>query len=92
MEQRGHPIKIPPCPVFTDEQLQSITAPVHVLGGADSEAFDGERLVQRINNNVPRGEARLLLGAGHTLSDSHFDDCVAAIRGMIDTSVEGGQQ
>lgn len=90
--QRGHPIKVPPCPVFTDEQLQSITAPVHVLAGADFKAFDVERLIDRINESTQRGEARLLPEAGHVFPVSHFDDCVAAIRQTIATPVERGQQ
>jgi pimeloyl-ACP methyl ester carboxylesterase len=89
--QRGHPIRLPPVSVFTDEQLQSIAAPVHVLAGEDSKAFDAEPLVARINEITPRGEARLLPEAGHGLSDSHFDDCVAVIRETIATPVERGQ-
>lgn len=76
---RGHPIKTPPCPVFTDAELQSISAPVRVLAGADSAMFDVERLVERINTLPPDGEARLLPEAGHALAISHFDDCLAAI-------------
>lgn len=78
--QRGHPIKLPPVSKFTDEQLESITAPVQVLAGADSKAFDVEQLIQRINTIAPRGRARLLPGAGHALTESHFDDCLSAIR------------
>ena len=86
--QRGHPIKVPPCPVFTDEQLRSITAPVHVLAGADSKAFVSEQLVDRINNILPRGEARLLPEAGHALTEGQFDDCVEAIRETITAVAE----
>ncbi len=81
--QRGHPIKVPPISTFSDEQLQSIDAPVRVLAGADSRAFDVGRLIDRINEIVPHGEARLLPAAGHALSDSHFDDCLAAIKEMV---------
>jgi len=83
--QRGHPIKVPPLPVFTDEQLRSISAPVHVLAGAESVAFDVQRLVDRINDIPPKGSARLLAGAGHGLSDSHFDDCITLIRETLAT-------
>lgn len=89
--QRGHPIRLPPAPTFTDEQLQSITAPIHVLAGAGSKAFDSERLVDRINKVPPRGKARLLSEAGHALTESHFDDCVAAISETIASPVTGGQ-
>ena len=53
--QRGHPIQVPPCPIFTDEQLRSITVPVHVMVGAASRAFDAAELTNRINATVPRG-------------------------------------
>ncbi len=86
--QRGHPIKVPPCPEFTDEQLRSITAPVHVLAGADSKAFDAERLIARINQHTTAGEGRLLPEAGHAFSDSHFDDCIAVIRETIAAPTE----
>lgn len=89
--QHGHPVKIPPLPVFTDEQLQSITAPVFVLAGEDSRAFDVQKLVGRIKNAVPRSEARLLPDAGHGFPDSHLDDCVAMIREAIAAPVSNDQ-
>lgn len=81
---RGHPIKTPPCPEFTEAQLQSITAPVRVLVGADSQMFDVERMVERINTLLPDGEARLLRGAGHGLAMSHFDDCLELVRNVLE--------
>lgn len=95
--QRGHPIKLPPAPVFTDEQLRSVTAPIHILVGEFSEAFNVKQLVDRINTVPPRGQARLLTDAGHALTESHFDDCVEAIREAattqpVATQVEPGQQ
>lgn len=90
--QRGHPIKVPPVPIFSDEQLQSITAPVRVLAGADSKAFDAEGLVARIKKLVPQGEGRVLPDAGHGLTDSHFDDCLAAIRTSIAATTEHGHR
>lgn len=86
--QRGHPIKIPPCPVLTDEQLRSVTAPVHVVAGADSRAFDAAQLVERIDELVPRGAAQLLADAGHALTDGNFTDCLATIRQAIEPSRE----
>lgn len=86
--QRGHPVKLPPASVFTDEQLQSITVPVRVLAGADSKAFDAKQLVARVNDMAPQGDARLLSEAGHGLSDSHFDDCLAVVRAAIGAPVE----
>ncbi len=77
---RHHPVKIPPLLTFTDSQLQSIQAPVHVLAGAKSPVFDGERLVDRINRHLPRGQARLLPDAGHAFPISHLDESVAMVR------------
>lgn len=85
--QRGHPVKVPPLPVFTDEQLGSIQAPVHVLAAADSAAFNTDELVERINATVPRGSAHLLPDAGHGFSDSHFNDCLTLIRRAISVTV-----
>lgn len=81
--QRGHPIKLPPAPVLTDDQLRSITVPVRVLGGAESKAFDSQRLVDRINELIPRGQARLLPDAGHAVTISHFEDCLEAVRDAL---------
>ncbi|MGH1490533.1 MAG: alpha/beta fold hydrolase [Acidimicrobiales bacterium] len=90
--QRGHPIKLPLASTFSDEQLQSITAPVYVLAGAKSKAFDAEQLVARTNNIIPQGEARLLPEAGHALTESHFDECLAMIRQAIAAPADSSQQ
>ncbi len=90
--QRGHPIKVPPCPVFTDAHLNSIAAPVRVLAGAHSQAFNAERLVERINTLTPQGEAQLLPEAGHALTDDHFDHCLALIRTTVGAPAERGPQ
>ena len=84
--QRGHPVKVPPIPVLTDEQLRSITVPVRVLAGADSKAFDPVQLVDRINGIGPLASARLLPDAGHALTDGHLDHCLAAIRQAAEAS------
>lgn len=86
--QRGHPVKVPPIPVFTDEQLGSINAPMRVLAGAGSKAFDTTQLVDRINKISPQAEASLLPEAGHGISDSNFDDCVAVIRQAVVSPAE----
>lgn len=77
--QRGHPIRLPPLPVFTDDQLQCITVPIRVLVGAESTMFDTKRLADRINQGTPQGEAHILPEAGHALSVSHFNDCLAVV-------------
>ena len=83
----GHPIATPPCPIFTDEQLQSITAPVRALVGADSKMFDVDLLVERINTLPPHGYAQLLPEAGHGLGMSHVDDCLSLVREAVGVSV-----
>ena len=84
--QRGHPIKVPPCPVFTDDQLLSIAAPICVLAGADSKAFDVTGLIDRINTIPPRGEAKLLTDAGHALSDPDLDRMTDFVRRIVQES------
>ncbi len=80
---RGHPMAVPPQPLFTDEELGTITCPVRVLAAAKSSAFDAEALAKRINDNVPDGTAVVLPDAGHSLSMSRFDDCLTAVQGQL---------
>lgn len=79
---RGHPMAVPPQPLITDEQLASITCPVRVLAAAKSAAFDADELAKRINDNIPDGTAVVLPDAGHSLSMSRFDQCLAAIQAV----------
>ncbi|MEM7275779.1 MAG: alpha/beta hydrolase, partial [Actinomycetota bacterium] len=85
--QRGHPPKLPPLPVFTDEELATITTPVRVLAGARSTVFDVERLVKRVETTIPGGQARLLQDAGHGFTLTHFDDCLATIRSSLQLTI-----
>lgn len=80
---RGHPMKLPPLPVFTDEQLASIDRPVHLLAGAKSQPFDGVEMVRRATDLMKDGRARLLLDAGHALAVTHLDECVAEMRTAV---------
>ncbi|MEM9566232.1 MAG: alpha/beta hydrolase [Actinomycetota bacterium] len=79
----GHPMALPPLPVFTDEQLATISAPVRVVAGAQSPPFDGEALVGRVTASIRRGHARLLPDAGHTPALTHHDICLAELRSAI---------
>ena len=81
--QRQHPPKLPPLPVFTDEQLASISAPLHVLVGAHTTVFDVEQLVLRINTIGRRAEAHLVPDAGHGFTMTHPDQCLTAIRSAL---------
>lgn len=78
--QRGHPPKLPPLPVFTDQELSSISDPLHVLAGAESTVFDVEQLVERVSATIPGATARLLPDASHGFSMTHVDACLAAVR------------
>lgn len=84
--QINHPPNVPPLPVFTTEQLGAIAAPTWVVAGAKSNVFDVDRLVERINNEVPRGNAKLLEDAGHALANSHVDPCLAVLRDALVTT------
>ena len=83
--QRNHPPKVPPLPVFTDEELASIGGPLVVLAGAETSVFDVHELVQRVEAVVPGARAHLVPEAGHALTMSHFDECLAAIRSALVT-------
>ena len=48
----GHPMTLPPLPVFTDEQLASITVPVRVVAGAKSPPFDGAAMIRRVQDSI----------------------------------------
>ncbi len=83
--QRSHPPKLPPLPVFADEELASITGPLTVLVGAETSVFDVDQLVDRATT-VAGAEARQLPGAGHALTMTHFDECLAVVRGVLTRS------
>lgn len=80
--QRGHPPKIPPLPVFTDEQLGSIRTPVRAVIGARTTIFDVQKMADRITS-MTNGHAQLVPDAGHGLVTSHPDACMAAIRSAL---------
>lgn len=79
--QRHHPPKLPPFPVFTDQEMASITAPTRVLVGDRSKIFDVDQLVRRVNA-LPEATASVLAGAGHGFSLTHVDECLAAIQAV----------
>lgn len=87
----GHPMKLPPLPVFTDEQLASIAVPVRVVAGAKSPPFDGEAMIQRATRAFKNASTRLLPDAGHALAITHHDVCVAELRAAVDAEPSGRQ-
>lgn len=80
---RGHPMQLPPLPVFDDEQLAAINHPVRLVAGAKSPAFDIPAMVRRITDHVTDCQTRVLPGAGHAFVMSHPDECLAEIRAAI---------
>lgn len=85
----GHPMNLPPLPVFTDEQLASITVPVRVLAGAKSPPFDGEAMTQRVTGTIWNAQARLLPDAGHALALTHREACLAELRAAVAIQTPG---
>ena len=79
----GHPMMLPPLPVFTDEQLASITLPVRVVAGAKSPPFDGAAMVRRVETSIKHGHARLLSDAGHAPAMTHIDVCLEELRAAV---------
>jgi len=87
--QRNHPPKLPPLPVFTDQQLTSISAPLRVLVGAQCTIFDVEQLVERVNTTIPGATAQLIPDASHGYSMTHIDECLATLRSGLALTHEG---
>ena len=54
-------------PIFSDEELQRLTMPVLLLGGAQGVLRDSEKIVARMQKLVPRLTATIIPGAGHVL-------------------------
>ena len=84
--QMDHPPKLPPLPVFTDEQLQSIDVPVRAVVGEKSGAFDIDKLVER-TRLIPAGHPQVVSDAGHAVTTTHFKECLAAVRETISARV-----
>ena len=85
----GHPMALPPLPVFTDEQLASIGVPVRVVAGAKSPPFDGPSMIRRVEESIERGHGRLLPDAGHAPAMTHPELCLDELRSAIAGDVSG---
>ena len=79
----GHPMALPPLPVFTDEQLASIHVPVRVVAGAKSPPFDGAAMIRRVEDSIERGHTRLLPDAGHAPAMTHSEICRDELRAAV---------
>ncbi len=84
--QLGHPPSPPPLPIFTDAQLGSINAPVHVITGSKNSTFNVKNLIRRITEVVPNSHGEQIDDASHPLVSSHPQECLAAIRSALRSS------
>ncbi len=80
--QRFHPPVFPPLEPLADDDLGRITAPVHVLIGGSSPAFDADPMATRVSEVFEKGVAEVLDGAGHALALTHPDRCLARLRDL----------
>lgn len=56
-------------PVFTDEQLRSLTAPLYVIVGAHDRMLDSHDTARRVRRLVPHATVTVMPDAGHALTD-----------------------
>ena len=85
--QLHHPPRFPPLEPFTDDELRSITVPVTVVVGEKSEMLDPRITVERARAFIPTVQTHVIANAGHALTVSHFDECMALLSTM--TEVRG---
>jgi len=78
--QLHHPPRFPPLEPFSDDQLRSISVPAVVLVGEHSEMLDANLIVHRARTCIPTVEAGVVRDAGHALTVSHIDECLAPLR------------
>jgi pimeloyl-ACP methyl ester carboxylesterase len=76
--QMNHPFRLPGVDPFTDDQLQSITAPTVVIVAAKSAPFAASIQVERARL-MPNADVEVVPGARHDVSWSHVDPCVGLV-------------
>ena len=77
--QLHHPPRFPPLLPFTDDELRSIKVPVAIVVGEKSEMLDPRVTIERARTLIPTVETFVIPNAGHALTVSHFDECVAPL-------------
>jgi pimeloyl-ACP methyl ester carboxylesterase len=77
--QLHHPPRFPPLLPFSDDELRSINAPVVVVVGEKSEMLDAALIVERARSLIPAAQTIVVRDAGHALTVSHMDDCLAPL-------------
>lgn len=76
--QINHRFRLPGVTPFTDEELRLITAPAVVIVAGKSAPFAPQVQAERAGL-IPRAEVDVIRGAGHEVSWTHVDHCVARI-------------
>jgi pimeloyl-ACP methyl ester carboxylesterase len=76
--QLNHPFRLPGVAPLTDEQLRSITAPTVVIVAGNSAPFAPRVQAERAGL-IPSVEVDIIRGAGHEVSWTHVDHCIARI-------------
>jgi len=56
-------------PIFSDEQLRTLTLPVQFFGGDSDALLDMKKAVARLKTLLPQTEAHLLADTGHAIID-----------------------
>jgi pimeloyl-ACP methyl ester carboxylesterase len=77
--QMNHPFKLPAPVPFTDQELRSITTPTVVIVAGKSAPFAPQVQAERARM-IPYAKIEVIHGAGHEVSWTHIDLCVAGIK------------
>ena len=77
--QRHHPFKMPGAEPFSDEELRRVDVPTTVILAGRSAAFDASVAAERIRLLIPGAVVDVVEGAGHEVSWSHVDRCIAGV-------------
>ena len=83
--QRNHPFRLPAPVLLTDEQLGSVSAPTVVIVAGKSAPFDPTIQAER-GRLIPSAQVVVVPGAGHEVSWTHVDECVALLREVAVTA------
>lgn len=62
-------IRMQPLPVFSDQQLRTLSMPIFVVVGARDVIFSSANLKQRLESCVPHARVLVLPGVGHGLTN-----------------------
>lgn len=81
--QRSHPPTLPPLQPLSDEALRSISAPVTVVVGQKSQAFDTSALVERVKGLIPNVSIEVIADAGHALAATHTRECIEILTTVV---------